>query len=112
MKTIADKSRQSTVDSKRLEEILGLAEAVVSAGKLELVSEICHRALPKVLWAERSALFLVDSDRKVFYPACYSDGKGEPLGEGVVGQVITTGKILRLPDGSSKKNKKGGANDM
>ena len=67
-----------------------------------------------MLCAQRSDLLLIDAERKLYYRAGQIDAKAEPLGEGLIGHVVATGKVLRLPESPSKKSKKEGrgADDM
>ena len=89
-------------------------DCLISLRKEELVSDLCSGAIAQVLRADRAALFLLDADKGSLrlVPGSSKEsssmlaGGGRPLkparddvplGEGIVGHVASTGKVLRLP---------------
>ncbi|NOZ87474.1 MAG: GAF domain-containing protein [Deltaproteobacteria bacterium] len=86
----------------RLEAMQAIGMALASTLELDKVMEIVMDQVTKLLYADRSSLYLVDEDRGELWSMVAQGGNMEeirlPLDKGVAGWVAANGKTVNLVD--------------
>ena len=90
-----------TEESERFLEVTALANNVAFKSMLDRGLFVFNRKLACLLQAERSSLFLVESDELVLKVAENLEEMGEiriPVGSGIAGAVAQSGEAIRIDD--------------
>ena len=103
----AELLKQVTRESRELLRVTDLTESDAFASMVEQTTEAFTFKLCQVLRSERASLFLVDAERDELWLKVVRDEDGRavdariPIGTGIAGYVVQTGKPLRVDDAYS-----------
>ncbi len=95
---------QVTGESQQFLRVIDLCENEAFESMLDQVLEAFTLKVGQLLEAERATLLLVDAERgELWSKVAQSEGEKPleirtPIGAGIVGHVVTTGKSLNVPD--------------